>query len=182
MVKDNCVGNVSMLEAQMRVDAFYLLAKSVLEGTTKGKIKKSCSERKQQRHNVNIDYSKLTDSIVNAVEIIKEREVQEKAEREKREEEEWNKILHYKECPHKNNWGLRFCYEVRNTITLIWAAFFFKKENAKKPRVTFNLIRLLLGMFFRICEWVMYVLAFGIVYRNPQSEEFVLSIMYVTAL
>jgi len=52
---------------------------------------------------------------------------------------------------------------------LILSAVCFDKKNAKKPRVTFNLLRMLLSTIFGVCEWGLYGLSIMSVYTAFNS-------------
>lgn len=107
-----------------------------------------------------IDYDKLADAIVKAQIDFK---VYEKNEAEKQEEidrKSWRKIIGYEEIDQNWTWRKKKWQAFKNGVFTLKAIFFFKAENAKTPRLTFELIRLGTGMIYNLCEWCLYCLCF----------------------
>lgn len=129
----------------------------------KKRAEKVCEHNKKVEV-VNIDYTSITNAIIEANQKIKAIEGNKKEEQKEKDLEEWNQILHYKKCPNENSILIRIFFEIVNFITLTWSVLFFKKENAKKPVVTFNLLRMLLAAIFGICEYFLYFTMISVVY------------------
>ncbi len=123
-----------------------------------------------------IDYDKLADAIVKAQIDFK---VYEKNEAEKQEEidrKNWRKIIGYKEI--EENWTRRKkkWQAFKNDCATLKSVFTFKAENAKTPRLAFELMRLGTGMIYGICEWTLYLLGmFFIVFPFISKDVFLLN-------
>ncbi len=105
-----------------------------------------------------IDYNKLAEAIVKAHKKIKETEEKDAKRREKEERKEWLDIIGYKEIELNLPWHKKKLQSIKNDFATLKVVFTFKAENAKTPRLTFELMRLGTGLIYGISEWLLYLL------------------------
>lgn len=111
------------------------------------------------RANVEIDYDKLAEAILNAHDKIKEKERKKQDEEAKKQQTEWHRKIGYIEYPKDEKWTKRYIHNIRNFFVLLWTTLTFKSEYADKPRVSFELMRLATESIFGFYEFLLYVSA-----------------------
>lgn len=122
-----------------------------------------------------IDYDKLAEAIVKAHKEIKTSEEKEAKKQEKEERKEWYRIIGYKEIDENWTWRRKKWQSFKNDCATLKSVFTFKAENAKTPRLAFELMRLGTGMIYGICEWTLYLLGmFFIVFPFISKDVFFL--------
>lgn len=115
--------------------------------------------KKQQYIKTDIDYDRLADAIVKAHERIAKTEAKEKENQEKAEHDEWFNIIGYVEYPENENLLLKICQSVKNDVAIFKSVITFKAKDAKKPRLSFELIRYGTSSIYGICKVILYLIA-----------------------
>lgn len=107
----------------------------------------------------NIDYDKLAEAVVKAHKIIKDTEEKEREKQSKDDRKEWFKIIGYVEYSENEKWILKKIHSIKNDLALFKSIITFKAEDAKKPRLSFELIRLETSMVYGISSLLLYIIA-----------------------
>lgn len=115
--------------------------------------------KNQQYIKTDIDYERLADAIVKAHDRIAKTETKEKESQEKAEHDEWFNIIGYVEYPENENLLLRIWHSVKNDVAIFKSVITFKAKDAKKPRLSFELIRHGTSSIYGICKVILYLIA-----------------------
>lgn len=118
-----------------------------------------------------LDYQKLASAIVEAEMRAREYREAERKKEQKKIQEEWNKIINYKEYPLSNSKIVNWLHSVRNGMVVFFKILTLKKEDAKFDVATTSLMRLALNAIFAVIKWVLYILAFLLVASSVYSFE-----------
>lgn len=106
-----------------------------------------------------IDYDKFAEAIVKAHKIIKDTEEKEAQRKKKKEREDWLNIIGYKEINDDWTWYKKKWQSFKNNCSTIKSIITFKAQDAKTPRLSFELIRLLTSMVYGISSFILYIIA-----------------------
>ena len=115
--------------------------------------------KKQQYIKTDIDYERLADAIVKAHERIAKTEAKERESQEKAEHDEWFNIIGYVEYPENEHLLLKIWHSVKNDVAIFKSVITFKEKDAKKPRLSFELIRYGTSSIYGICKVILYLIA-----------------------
>lgn len=107
----------------------------------------------------NLDYQKLADAIVDAQMRAKEIEKCELEKETQKKQDEWKKILGYKEYPVSKFKFVNGFYNFINHIKVLLRIIFFKKEHAKFGVATALILNLSIKVVLSVIEKVMYIIA-----------------------
>ena len=140
----------------------------------KNKKQKQNKNIKKQQNIVNsnpitIDKQMMVDAIVKSYQIIVKQKVEKELEIERKEKQEWQKIMGQKEYPENEKWYLKRLHIARNDFVLIWNLLFFKSKNARDLRATFGLIKLSVVEIVKLCKWCLYFVSFAVVISAFQN-------------
>lgn len=109
--------------------------------------------------NVDIDYDKLAETIVKAHKEIKETEEKEIEQQVTDDRKEWLRIIGYVEYPENEKWILKKWHSAKNDWATFKSIITFKANDAKTPRLSFELIRLGTSMIYGISSLILYIIA-----------------------
>lgn len=113
----------------------------------------------QQYLKADIDYDKLAEAFVKAQKKIKDTEEKEIENQLKDDRKEWLKIIGYVEYPESEKWLLKRWHSAKNDLAIFKSIITFKAKDAKKPRLTFELIRLGTSMIYGLSSLILYIIA-----------------------
>lgn len=142
-----------MFQLQKRI----IYRKEAKDEVKDNRVNKREIESNRKNPEINIDYNKLAEAIVNAQIAVAKNEEENLREREEVEIQEWRKLIGYVENTHKNPL-LKLFFDFRNSVVILIRAVFFKKKDAKTARITLGLMRLALEGILGLCKWVLYTI------------------------
>ena len=138
----------------------------------KNKKKKYVNSVHKSTDRADLDYNKLTESIVKANEII-DSKAQSKAENINKEKRaEWERVIGYKPCPNEENLFVRYFYKFRNTTLMFFNLITFKKEDTLDDVSMSALLRLALIAILTVVKWMFYIAAIVLACKTGYDIHF----------
>ena len=116
-------------------------------------------KKKNKRFDLNVcnlDYRKLSESIVKAHNIETEKNLKELRDTANHRQNEWNRILKQKDIPPNIKWYRKFLLEIQNDICLIWNIIFLDKNDTVCSNNTYNLFDFITSALFCVYQFFLW--------------------------
>ena len=129
-----------------------------------GKKRKN-KKKKNKRFDLNVcnlDYKRLSESIVKAEEIKSENEKECISEIKGKRQESWDRVLNQKSIPTEANWGQKIGINIRNIFFTVINMTFMKKKDVLDGNVTYGLFAFLTNLLFYAAAFILW--AFSVIW------------------